>query len=130
MIAVDTNVLARWVLRDDETQFKAAEELLSKPFWLSWTVVLELGWLLCSYAELKRGQISDVFEAILALPAIHLDRPANLRWALTRFRTSGDFGDLIHIASTGNVEAFVSFEKKLARNAGSQSPVKVVLAGQ
>jgi predicted nucleic-acid-binding protein len=129
MIGLDTNVLARWVLRDDEAQFLIAERRLSQPFWLSWSVVLELGWLLSSYARLDRNQLSDVIETILALPGVSLDRPDNLRWALRRFRKGGDFADLIHIASTGSVKGFASFEKSLARKAGSESLVPVLLAG-
>lgn len=128
MIGLDTNVIARWVLRDDEPQFLVAERQLSKPFWLSWTVVLELGWLLGSYAKLDRSQLSDVIETILALPDVNLDRPDNLRWALRQFRKGGDFADLIHIASTGPVSGFASFEKTLARKAGTDSPVRVLLA--
>jgi predicted nucleic-acid-binding protein len=127
MIALDTNVFARWVLRDDEAQFEVAEGLLKEPFWLGWTVVLELGWLLSSYASLSRDQLSDVMDAILALPSAHLDRPDNLRWVLQRYRKGGDFADLIHIASTGNVSGFASFEKSLARKAGAESPVPVIL---
>lgn len=130
MIALDTNIFARWVLRDDEGQFQIAEALLNQPFWLSWTVALELGWLLTSHAGLKRGQLSDVFEAILALRTAHFDRPERLRWALTRYRTDGDFADLIHIASTGSVKGFASFEKSLRRKAGAESPVHILLPGQ
>lgn len=128
MIAVDTNVLARWLLRDDEEQFAAAERILAGPIWLGWTVILELGWLLSSYAGLDRKQLCAVFETVLALPGVELDRRDRMLWVLERYRNTGDFADLIHIASAGHVAAFVSFERRLARHAGPDSPVPVKLA--
>lgn len=125
MIAVDTNVLARWVLRDDEEQFLIAERILAGPFWLGWTVILELGWLLSSYAGLSRKQLCEVFEIILALPGIELDRREHLLWVLDRYRRQGDFADLVHIASTSPGTSFVSFERRLSRHAGPNSPVPV-----
>jgi predicted nucleic-acid-binding protein len=128
MIALDTNILARWILLDDETQLPAAERLLSEPCWLGWTVLLELAWLLGSHGKLAREQIADVLETLLAMPTIHCDRPTNLQWAVDRYRKGGDIADMLHIASSGDVSAFVSFEQKLARKAGPNAPVPVRLA--
>lgn len=128
MIAIDTNILARWALRDDETQFRVAEQVLGQPCWVGWTIWIELGWLLKSVAKLDRGQVCDVLEAIAAISTVHFDRPSRLRWAIARHREAGDLADLMHIASTGDVSAFLSFEKRLARQAGASSPVKIELA--
>ena len=125
MIAVDTNVLARWTLRDDDVQYTIAERILSEPCWLSWTVLLELGWLLGSYAGLPRAGVAAVLETLIALPTVYYDRPSNLRWAIERYAAGGDLADMFHIASSGDVTAFVSFETKLARKAGPDAPVPV-----
>jgi predicted nucleic-acid-binding protein len=125
VIAIDTNVLARWVFRDDEAQYEVAARLLEQPCWAGWTVLLELGWLLGTVGNLDRGRIADVLESVLSIKSLTVDRPARLRWALTRYRARGDFADLIHIADAQGVSAFVSFEKRLASYAGPQSPTKV-----
>jgi predicted nucleic-acid-binding protein len=128
VIALDTNVLARWILHDDEAQFLVAERFLFQPCWLSWTVLLELVWLLASHARLTRAQIADILDALTEMPTIHYDRPQNLRWAIERYRAGADIADMIHIASSWPVSAFASFEKTLARRAGPQPPIPVQLA--
>jgi predicted nucleic-acid-binding protein len=128
MIAIDTNILARWILLDDEVQSPIADRILDEPCWLGWTVLLELAWLLSSYGKLTRDQIADVLDALLAMPTIHCDRPANVQWAIERYRDGADIADMIHIASSGEVAAFMSFEEKLARKAGPDTPVPVTLA--
>ena len=57
MIALDTNVLARWILRDDAEQAEIAESVLSGPCWVGATVFLELGWVLLNSAKIvsRRG---------------------------------------------------------------------------
>ncbi len=128
MIAVDTNILARWILQDDPVQAPIAERILSEPCWLSWTVLLELAWLLKSHGGLARDQIADVLEALTAMPTLQYDRPASLQWAIDRYRAGGDIADMFHIASSGDVTAFVSFEKSMVKKAGAQPPVPVELA--
>ena len=128
MIAIDTNVLARWVLRDDETQFLTAEKILSQDCWIGWTVLLELAWLLKSYGKLSRPQIASVLTALLDLPTVYCDRLENAKWAIERFSAGGDIADMIHIAATGNVSAFVSFDIGLTKKAGPDAPLKVEMA--
>ena len=128
MIAIDTNVLARWALRDDDDQFRIAERILEQPCWVGWTVWLELAWLLKSIAGLGRAQVCEVLETIAAISTLRFDRPERFRWAIARYREAGDLADLMHVASTGDVSSFVSFEKRLARQAGAFSPVKIDVA--
>ena len=128
MIAVDTNILARWILRDDPDQLAIARRLLSQPCWVNWTVLLELVWLLGSRGGLKREEIAVILQALLQMPTLTFDRPANLQWAVERYRKGADIADMFHIASTDKVESFVSFEKSLRHKAGTRSPVPIALA--
>lgn len=128
MIGIDTNVLARWILQDDEEHFRIADALLAQPCWVSWTVLLELSWLLGSRAKLERAQLADVLDTLLAMPTLHFERPASLQWAVDRYRAGGDIADMLHLATTGEVDAFVSFEKTLPKRAGADAPIPVRLA--
>jgi predicted nucleic-acid-binding protein len=125
VIAIDTNVLARWVFRDDEAQYEVSARLLEQPCWAGWTVLLELGWLLGTVGKLDRRCIADVLESVLSIRSLTVDRPARFRWALGRFRERGDFAGLIHVADAQGVSAFVSFEKRLANHAGPDSPTRI-----
>ena len=58
MIALDTNILARFLLKDDPAQFNLAKELLARAavYTAPLTVILELEWVLESY-ECTRKEI-------------------------------------------------------------------------
>lgn len=60
MRAVDTNVLARYYLRDDAAQARVADRILSDgDVFVPKTVVLELEWVLRSIAEQPAGKVID-----------------------------------------------------------------------
>ena len=126
MNAVDTNVLARWILCDDEAQYERALRILSQPCQVSWTVLLELAWLLKSHAGLDRPKIAAILTALLDTPTLHFPRPDALIWAVERFARGADIADVIHIASASEASAFVTFDKRLVAKAGPDSPIPVV----
>ena len=69
MIALDTNVLARYLLNDDPRQASAAAVLLRKPevFTAPITVILELVWVL-QVNDCSREQITRGLRTLLRLP--------------------------------------------------------------
>ena len=83
MIALDTNILARLILRDDEAQFKKARDLLAdgRIYTAPVTVFLELVWGLKS-AGFEREDIAAALRALLGLEEIKPREPAVLADAL------------------------------------------------
>lgn len=57
MRAIDTNVLARFLLNDDPDQGEVARRIVEDGIFLPLTVVLELGWLLGSRYGFSRDEI-------------------------------------------------------------------------
>jgi predicted nucleic acid-binding protein len=63
MIGIDTNVLVRFLVRDDEAQFDRARRLIKReasggePVMVSQLVLLEAEWVLRSRYSLKKGAI-------------------------------------------------------------------------
>jgi predicted nucleic-acid-binding protein len=125
VIALDTNIILRWILRDDEPQAVIAEKLLGEPCWINTTVLLELGWVLQSRGKLSRDVICDAMMLLITLPEVHIDRLEDIRWALKQFRNGADFADMLHLASTAKVDRFVTFDRKMAKQAGKNAPVPV-----
>lgn len=128
MIALDTNVIVRLIVRDDETQFSSARKLLDEECRLTWTVVLEAGWVLEAKYRWPRQTIVEAFEDLMTISTIAVpDEPA-MRWAIGRFAKGADFADMIHLASCDRaVQEFVSFDRRLARQAGEAALVAVRL---
>jgi predicted nucleic-acid-binding protein len=125
MIAVDTSILARWVLRDDPVQAAAADAVLAQPFYLGVSVLVELGWVLQSVGAMDRGQVSRTVASLLGLPTACVQHAEQVRWAVERFSSRGDFADLIHLCNSADADGFATFDKRLAADAGPNAPVRV-----
>jgi predicted nucleic-acid-binding protein len=127
--ALDTNVLARFVLGDDEAQSRIATRTLAQPCFVSDTVLLETAWLLSSRYGLDRPTVVETLKDLLALPELSVSNPKGVAWAIERFRAGADFADMIHIISSHGADSFVSFEKRLVQLAGPDSPLPIETLG-
>jgi predicted nucleic-acid-binding protein len=129
MIAVDTNVLARWLMRDDPEQAAIADALLAKPFFVGVSVLVELGWVMETVGAMDRSQLARSLASLLGLPTAYIQHEAAVRWALERFATQGDLADLIHLCNSAEADSFATFDKRLSGQAGPNSPVPVKVLG-
>ena len=127
MIAVDTCVFVRWVLRDDDAQAAVADRLLAAPFHVSISVLVELGWVLGSVGRMNRFTVAQALATLLGLPTAVIEREDHVRWAVERFAAQGDLADLLHLAGAVDAEAFATFDRGLVRAAGPNPPVRVDL---
>lgn len=125
MNAVDTCILARWVLRDDPVQAQAADAVLAQPFFLGVSVLTELVWVLGSAGGMDRSAICRVVTRLFNLPTACIQHEAELRWAVERAATRGDFADMIHLCNSTGADQFVTFDARLPRQAGDNAPVPV-----
>ena len=125
MKAIDTNILVRYLTRDDPVQVPLADAVVAQPCFLTLTVLLETIWLLSSRYSMVRGQIAEALEALLELPSINTPDDQQVGWALRRFAAGADAADMIHIVASRDADSFISFEKKLARMAGPDSPLPI-----
>ena len=125
MKAVDTNILARFILADDERQSALASDILNAPVWVGLTVWLELGWVLSKRAALGRTMVADAIETLLQLRTIHTADRDGLVWAVARYRAGADWADMIHLVSARSAaDGFVTFDRGIATSA-AQSPLPV-----
>lgn len=130
MIALDTNLLARFLLKDDAAQFRLARELLSRPdvYTAPPTVILELVWVLES-CDCTRADVLQGLRALLGLPNFKPKSFEALCRAIKWYEAGMDFGDALHLALSEGDEVFVSFDKtlgKIAARHGASPPVQVL----
>jgi len=126
---VDTSIVIRIIVQDDPAQCAVIETLLDERLFVPATVLLETVWVLSSVYRMKRVQIAKALTDLIEIPAIELDAPDLIRWAIERFRKGADFGDMMHLIAAKGGEAFVTFDKKLAKAARTGSPLTVVTLG-
>lgn len=132
MIALDTNILARLLLRDDEAQYKAAAALLKQPrnYTTPPTVLIELVWVLES-TNCAHDTIARALRLLFNLPNFEpLEFDAVLR-ALNWYESGMDFADAMHLALSGKSKAiaFLTSDKAFAKRAkkeGAHPPVELL----
>ncbi len=111
MIALDTNVLVRFLVRDDEKQASAANTLLSsltveEPGFICREVVVELVWVLERAYGFPRDQISDVLEHLVSTEVLVMETAGDVAQAAYRYRPGGaGFSDLMILAAAERSEA-------------------------
>jgi len=114
-ITVDTNVLVRAVVRDDEAQARAAGKLLkdAEIIAVSLPSLCEFVWVLRRVYNFGQQEIAAAIEALLNTANVAVNRPA-VELGLAILNAGGDFADGL-IAYEGNWlggDTFVSFDKK------------------
>ena len=126
MIAIDTNVLVRFLVRDDEAQAASARALLEpltadQPGFICREVILELVWVLERAYGFPREQIADVLEQLVSTDVLVMEASADVAQAAFKYRTgSAGFSDLMILAAAERSHALplYTFDQKAARMEG------------
>jgi predicted nucleic-acid-binding protein len=128
VIAVDTNILVRYLVEDDPAQTDRAEAVLrSGTVLVPTTVLLETAWVLRSSYRFDRAAIIEGITKLLGLPGVEAEDSAIAGQALDWYGQGLDFADALHLASSGRAEAFATFDRALRRRARAvRSTIRVV----
>jgi predicted nucleic-acid-binding protein len=118
MLAVDTNVVIRYLTRDDARQFARASALIrTEDVFVCTTVLLECEWVLRWAYQHPRERIVDALRSLAGLPSVTLEDAALAVQALDWLAGGMDFADALRLAKAGGCEALVSFDRQLANAA-------------
>ena len=129
MTGVDANILVRLLTQDDNTQFKKALKLFQQEdIFIPKSVFLETEWVLRYAYDFTPIQIADALEKLAGLSQVTIESASQIAQALVGLRGGLDFADTLHLASaTGQVSSFATFDRKLAKNAGSPDcPIRLI----
>lgn len=129
MLAVDTNVVVRYLVKDDDAQSARARRIVgSAPIFVPLTVVLECEWVLRSLYGFSRSAVIAALEAFCGAPGVAVGEAATVKRALLLAKRGLDFADALHLAQASQCEAFVTFDRRLARKADRLADTRVRLA--
>ncbi len=126
MIALDTNVLVRYMMQDDPRQSPRATRLIEaltseEPGFVPLVVLVELVWVLSGSYGLIRPQVTEALEGLLRSRELRLDRADLVTQALRLFSTGGaDFADCLieRTAADAGCTDTMTFDAGAARSAG------------
>jgi predicted nucleic-acid-binding protein len=128
-IAVDTNVLVRYLTWDDEEQaIEATRAIEGADVIVVPTIVLcELAWVLKRAYRYTGSEITDILRRLVAVRAVELGRPA-AEAGIAMLARGGDFADGVvrHEADRAKCDRLVTFDQGFARHL---DPDKVALLG-
>lgn len=120
MIAIDTNILVRYAIKDDRRHaIKATEFLKNNPCHILKTVLLELVWVLSSSAgyNLPKAAVGERVRHICGLPTVEIEDAGSVVQALAWYESGMDFADALHLASSSKFAGFATFDRQLANRA-------------
>lgn len=127
MIGIDTNVLLRVLVRDQQEQVRAAEQLIAahcskdEPGYVSRVVIAETVWVLKDVYGYGRSQIAAAMRAVLNVSELEIESPDEVDAAIVDFeRSSADFTDclLARTNAAAGCEYTATFDRKAAKLAG------------
>ena len=127
MIALDTNVLVRYLVDDDAEQAQAARTLLEgltaeRSGFVCREVIVELVWVLQRTYGLSRDWIAAVLEDLVATEGLDIEAADDVARAVFRYRRGGaGFADLMIAAAAERSGAFplYTFDRKAAQIEGT-----------
>jgi len=119
MVAIDTNIIVRFLTRDDENQFQRALALFEeeKAIYIPDTVLLETEWVLRFAYDFSPAETRSALTKLLGLPNVEVADAEAIASALEWQAKGLDFADALHLAKSPNAKKFLTFDAKFIKKA-------------
>lgn len=118
MIAIDTNLVVRYLTGDHPEQSARARKLVDEnPVFVGLTVVLEVEWVLRSAYGFGVGDVTRALRAFAGLPTVTIAEADLVAAALDLADKGLDFADALHLGQAQACEGFATFDRKFVKAA-------------
>lgn len=122
MLAVDTNLVVRYLSGDHPEQSPRAKALINgQPVFITLTVILETEWVLRSTYRVARPTVIQKLRAFVGLPTVKVEGGSVLATALDLAEKDVDLADALHLCASSHCTGFATFDRgfvKAAQAAG------------
>ena len=127
MIALDTNILVRYLVNDNARQAEAARGLLAKftperPGFVCREVAVELAWVLDRAYGFSRHRIATVFEELVATEELRIETADDVIRAADAYRRGGaELSDRMIAAAArrSGADVLYTFDRRAAQLHGA-----------
>ncbi len=131
MAALDTNVLVRYLVRDDATQLASAKRLIrtcveeGRTLYIPVSVSLELEWVLRANFGFSKEAVIQILSQLLSSAELTFESEDALELALMLYRKgSADYSDCVHaaLAARAGEQPLWTFDKAASKVDGVSLP--------
>jgi predicted nucleic-acid-binding protein len=128
MPGLDTNVLVRYLVKDDQAQAEQARVVIEqalateKKITVCLLTILETEWVLRSCYSLSKGTVIATFRMLLEVQDLNIEREETLERALYHYENhSADFAECLMVAhyATLGCSPMLTFDRKAAQLPGA-----------
>ena len=128
MIGLDTNIVIRYLVRDDEAAFQIAKKLFESAhkthnaLLISLTVLLECEWVLRSSYRISKQGVASLLGGLLKSKEVRFEDEAVVELAMQDWQNSAaDFADCVifHAYIRAGCTSVATFDKKASVLAGA-----------
>ena len=125
MIGIDTNVLVRYIVQDDEKQAALASQVIENqcsenaPGFINRVVLCEAAWVLSRTYGYEKSIIVSVLKQIMITNTFEVDNTEVVWAAINDYEVGpADFSDylIIHSNHKNNADYTVTFDKKASKH--------------
>ncbi|HKP96893.1 MAG TPA: type II toxin-antitoxin system VapC family toxin [Fibrobacteria bacterium] len=125
MVAVDTNVLVRLLVRDDEIQFKSALAIFrDQKVFLPDSVLLETEWVLRFAYEYPPEEVCSGLRRALGLKNVFVEDPTRIAKVIAWHEAGLDFADALHLAGSEHLSSLKTFDRAFVKQSKGLSACK------
>lgn len=125
MIAIDTNLIVRYLTGDHADQSARAREFIDRqPVFVGITVLLETEWVLRGAYDYSPADITRALRVFAGLPTVTIEDEVAVANALDLADQGIDFADALHLSRSAHCTGFATFDRKFvkaARTAGHEN---------
>ena len=124
MLGIDTNVLVRFLVRDDEAQFERARKLIKREVsadrrvFVNHVVIMETEWVLRSRYAIPKTQVVEALSGLLDAADVQMEDEPTIEQAFFAWKdAAADFADCLIGAKNRRLgcQATASFDSKASR---------------
>lgn len=124
MKALDTNILVRFLIKDNIKQAELAKNIINnaentkQPLFVTWLVVLELLWVLDASYNVSRSDIIEALNNLMQMPALQFEKQSALRrFIISANKSNLDLSDILIALSAveQSCKTTLTFDKKAAK---------------
>jgi predicted nucleic-acid-binding protein len=126
MLAVDTDVVVRYLVNDDAAQAARARRLVEREdIFVPLTVLLETEWVLRGVYGFAPACVVRALRGFAGLARVTIENAPVAAIAMDWAESGIDFADALHLAAARPHSAFVSFDKALVKSARRLNAIAV-----